>query len=88
MKIHAQMRENTVTRAPKNLRYTTFGKVFMAFALVALLSAGFLAVKSISDRKNEQKQEAKLTVTPRQGDLYYGYFIENKPSDHGTTKML
>lgn len=87
MKSHAQMRENTVARDPKSLRYTPFGKVFIAFTLIVFLTAGILAVRTISKRKKEQKQEAQLTVPPRQGDLYYGYFIQNNATG-GASKML
>jgi hypothetical protein len=80
MKIHAQMRESTIARAPKSVNYTAFGKVFFAFVLIVLIAGGFLAAKSISDRKEERKQEVLLAIPPQVGDLYYGYFVEHDPS--------
>lgn len=84
MKIHAQIRESSVAREPKSIHYTTFGKAFFAFVFIVFITAGYLAVKSINNRKEEQKQEALLAIPPQAGDLYYGYCIENVA---GTTKM-
>jgi hypothetical protein len=87
MRTHAQMRENTITREPKSIYYTAFGKAFFAFVLIVFITGGFLAVKSISDRKEEQKQEVLLAIPPQPGDLYYGYFVERDPSV-ASAKML
>jgi hypothetical protein len=87
MRNHAQMRENTITREPKSIYYTAFGKAFFAFVLIVFITGGFLAVKSISDRKEEQKQEVLLAIPPKAGDLYYGYFVERDPSI-ASAKML
>jgi hypothetical protein len=87
MFIHAKMRENTVAREPKSVRYTKFGKAFFILCFIIFLTMAFLAEKSISDRKKELKQEATLAIPPQQGDLYYGYFVERDPSA-ASAKML
>jgi hypothetical protein len=59
MIVHSHMRESTVPRKPRNVRYTGFGKALFTLLLVLILVLGFLALRSIHEMK---KAKTKTTI--------------------------
>jgi hypothetical protein len=57
MIVHSHMRESTVPRKPRSVRYTGFGKALFTLLLILVLVLGFLALRSINEMK-----KAKTTI--------------------------
>lgn len=76
MATHAQMRESTVPRVPKKVRYTLWGKALMILLALLLVGVGYFVLKRATTVYDESVQEATLNTTPKAGDQYYGYLTE------------
>lgn len=73
---YAQMRENTIPRIPKKVRYNFFGKALFTLLFVLILVIGFQVFRSISTLKKEKTEEAVLLSDPKENDVYYGNLTE------------
>lgn len=80
MAAHAELRESTVQREPKSVRYTIFGKALFTLLFALILVVGLLVARSMTEVKKQKAQEALLNIAPKAGDVYYGFYGEYLPS--------
>ncbi|MDN5284549.1 MAG: hypothetical protein JWR38_823 [Mucilaginibacter sp.] len=62
---HAGMRENTVQREPKSVRYTIFGKALFTFLLILILVIGFMVVQRVAEVKKANAQHTLSNPTSK-----------------------